>query len=144
MTEREPGARGAVAEALRTLAERVPPHRLDRIWIFPPRIAGRKESGVIAAGCVGDGERLLLVTLAYRAEETGKGLSFEPTFQEEGEAPEDRLERIMKGVVSRSREPLGVPRAIRTGGDPDAFQRLLEEEAMPLTSRTGPVPPASE
>ena len=132
-----------MAEALRLLAEKVPSRRLDRIWIFPPRVVGRRESGLVAAGCFGEGDRRLLVTLAYRAEETATGISFRPVFQEEGEAPEDRLATIMQGVVNRSREALGVPRSVALRGDPEAFRDLMEGSAAPAPPRTGssePVP----
>jgi hypothetical protein len=137
MTERDVGVPGAVAEALRLLAEKVPTRRLDRIWIFPPRVVGRRESGLVAAGCYGEGDGRVLVTLAYRAEETATGISFRPVFQEEGEAPEDRLATIMQGVVSRSKEALGVPRSVVLGGDPEAFRKLMEGSAAPDPPHTG-------
>jgi hypothetical protein len=135
MTERDAGVPGALGEALRELSERVPPSRLDRLWLFPPLARGRSESGVIAASCFVEGDRRLLVTLAYRAEETGSGVSFKPVFQEEGEAPEDRLPRIMDGVVRRSEEAREPPRAVSIAGDPGAFAGLIEELAAPAGLR---------
>lgn len=128
MSEHDPGVPGALARALRRLAEdHVPPERLDRLWIFPPIRKGRRENGVLAAGCFAEDERRLLVTLAYRAEETGKGVTFEHAFQEEGEAPVDRLAGIIEGVVQRFGEAPGDPRSVALDGDPEVFRALLEE-----------------
>jgi len=131
MTEREIGVPGALAEALRQLGEKISPSRLDRLWLFSPLCRGRSERGVIAASCYVDGDRRLVVTLAYRAEETGAGVSFSPVFQEEGEAPEDRLPRIMDGVVRRSVEAQGPPRMVSIAGDSEALVSLIEELATP-------------
>lgn len=127
MTDTDIGVPGAVAEALRRLGERIPPERLDRIWIFPPLASGRRESGVLAAGCFVERDRRLLVTMAYRAEESGRGVTFQSTYQEEGEAPLDRLPRVMEGVVERSETGLGGPRSIRLEGDPERFRALVVE-----------------
>jgi hypothetical protein len=131
MTERELGVPGALAEALRQLGEWISPSRLDRLWLFPPLSRGRSESGVIAGSCFVHEDRRLLITLAYRAEETGSGVTFTPVFQEEGEAPDDRLPRIMEGVVKRSEEARQPPRMVSIAGNPEAFTNLLEELAAP-------------
>lgn len=133
MTERNIGVAGALAEAVRRLGARVPPEQIDQLWIFPPRIRGRTESGVLAAGCFLDGDRRLLVTMAYQAEETGKGVTFTSSFHEEGEAPESRLPQVIDGVVRRSAEEGGPPRAVSLQGDAALFLSLVEE----LTSDGG-------
>lgn len=127
MASRDIGVPGAVAEALRRLAQRVPPERMDRIWIFPPLTQGRRESGVVVAGCFGAGKRRTIVTMAYRAEETGRGITFEESFQEQGEAPPDRLPRVMDGVVARSEAGLEGPRSVRLDGDSTRFDALVVE-----------------
>ena len=109
------------------LTQRIPPEQLDRIWIFPPFADGRSESGVVAAGCFAGGDRRTLVTLSYRAEETGQGVTFRPSFQEEGEAPRDRLPRVMEGVVERSGTEFGSPSSIALGGDPKKLEGLIRE-----------------
>jgi hypothetical protein len=140
MSERDPGVPGAMGEALRRLADRIPPERMDRLWLFPPIRKGRRESGLLAAGCLTESDRRLLVTLAYRAEETGKGIAFHASFQEEGEAPEDRLPRVIEGVIQRSGEQPGEPRAVTLGGDPAALEALLSEidPVHPDLLRDGP------
>lgn len=142
MSTRDIGVPGAVAEALCRLAERVPPDRLDRIWIFPPLVNGRRESGVLVAGCFGAEERRTLVTMAYRAEETGRGVTFEETFQEQGEAPPDRLPRVMEGVAQRSESGLEGPRSVRLEGDRERFEALVTEwrEKEHASGRLGTAP----
>lgn len=126
MAEQDPGVPGAVARALLRLVSEVPPEKLERIWIFPPMVRGRTESGVVAAGCYTDSERRALVTVAYRAEETGRGITFHATLQEEGEAPADRLPRVMEGVVQRSDSALGSPKGVTLNGDPNVLNALIE------------------
>jgi hypothetical protein len=143
--DRDPGVPEAEVRALRELLTRVPPERLHGLWRFPPLRRGRRESGLMAAGVYpseegeppGGGEpgtdgrqepdRLVLVTLAWRAEETGKGVVFEPRFAEEGEAPPDRLPRVMAGVVRRMDEATGEPRYLSVGGDAATLRTLMEE-----------------
>jgi hypothetical protein len=120
---------GALAEALRRFGVQVAPERIDHLWVFPPRLRGRTESGVLAAGCFLEGERRLLVTMAYQAEETGKGITFASSFHEEGEAPESRLSQVIEGVVRRSAEEGAPPRDVALQGDPARFQALVEELA---------------
>ena len=155
MAKNDPGVPEALPRALRHLAEDLGPRALDRLWIFPPHRKGRRESGLIAAGCfrreAGEGsegddadqERRRLVTLAYRAEETGKGVTFEPVVQEEGEAPDDRLPRVIEGVVQRSGEEYGEPRPVSLGGDPETLEALLEE-LEPRDPDPGPIPGIAE
>ena len=125
MAERDIGVPGAVAEALGVLRRRIPAERLERVWIFPPLVDGRSESGVVAAGCFGEGGRRLLVTVAYRARETGRGVSFTPDFTEQGTAPAESLPRVIAGVARRAGAGFRDPILSRVGGDSGAFDRLV-------------------
>jgi len=133
MKEQDPGVPGALLMALVHLEEKVPPSRVDRLWIFPPLARGRRESGLIAASCYAEEDRRLLVTLAYRAEETGKGITFEPVLQEEGEAPADRIPRVIEGVVRRAGGSPVEPRCVRIGGDPEALRAWVETDLPAMT-----------
>jgi hypothetical protein len=136
MTERDIGVPDARARALRHLADRVPPERIDRLWIFPPLSRGRRESGVIAVSCFAGHEgRRLLFTLSYRAEETGKGVTFEPGLHEEGEAPEDRIPKVIHGVVRRAGGTSGEPRKVSIEGSGEAYGELIAELSVPSTAR---------
>jgi hypothetical protein len=99
---------------------------VDRVWVFPPLVRGRKEWGLVAVSrLTDDPARRELVTGRYSAELTGGGVVFHPEMASEGEAPPERLPRIMDGVVRRSGLHLGLPREIEIGGDPHRFERLL-------------------
>jgi hypothetical protein len=119
---------GAVGRLLAKLAERIGIEAMDRIWIFPPLVRGRKEWGLVAVSCgTEDPGQRTLVTGRYFAELTGTGVRFEPEFMSEGLAPPDRLTLVMDGVVRRSDLQLGVPREQVIGGDPETFRNLLVE-----------------
>jgi hypothetical protein len=119
------------------LAARLGPETLDRLWIFPARIRGRTERGLVAASRYAPAalegesdtapaeERRRLYTAAYTAERTGKGLVIEHGLREEGEAPPDRLPRVMDGVVKRSGDELGDPREVLLHGDAALFEELM-------------------
>jgi hypothetical protein len=106
---------------------------VDRVWVFPPLVRGRKEWGLVAVSrLTDDPARRELVTGRYSAELTGGGVVFHPEVASEGEAPPERLPRIMDGVVRRSGLHLGLPREIEIGGDPHRFERLLLAYGLPV------------
>ena len=118
----------AVGRLLALLEKRVGAGAMDRIWIFPPLVRGRKEWGLVAVSCLTDDpSQRTLVTGRYTAEMTGKGVLFRPEFISEGSAPPDRLPHVMDGVVRRSDLRLGVPRETQIGGNLDCFLGLLKE-----------------
>lgn len=137
--ESDPGVPEALPRLLDLLSRRLGAEAVDRLWIFPPLVRGRRESGVVAVSCF-DGEegRRRLWTARYVAEETGRGVEFDASMDEEGSAPPDRLPAVMRGVVRRSGdeiEALGDPREVEIGADPAAFDALLERlagEGRPL------------
>ena len=102
--------------------------RMDKVWIFPPLVRGRKEWGLVAVSCLTDdpGQREV-ITGRFVAELTGECVTFDPELASEGLAPPDRLPRVMDGVVRRSDLPLEVPQEIDVGGDPLRFEALLRE-----------------
>jgi len=118
----------ALGRLLASLEKRVGVGSMDRIWVFPPLVRGRKEWGLVAVSCVTEDPLLrTLVTGRYSAELTGTGILFESEFIAEGAAPPGRLPPVMDGVVRRSDLPLGVPREREIGGDPEKFVDLLSE-----------------
>ena len=119
---------GVVGRMLTLLGEKIGPERMDRVWIFPPLVRGRKEWGLVAVSCrTEDPDQRELLTGSFVAELTGQGPVFQPQVASEGSAPPDRLPRIMDGVVRRSDLQLEVPREVEVGGDPDRFQALVSE-----------------
>ncbi|TVP58405.1 MAG: hypothetical protein EA351_03740 [Gemmatimonadales bacterium] len=144
--EDDPGVPDALGQALEALLDSVSGRRIETIWLFPPLRKGRREHGLLCAGLgrsedapVADPdepvetlpiealERHLLVTLAYRAEETGKGVEFGSRFTEEGEAPPDRLPVVIEGVVRRADAGSGEPRTIRVEGEEARIDEILTE-----------------
>lgn len=149
----DPGVPDALLRAVTTLLQQVSPARVERLWIFPPLRRGRREHGLVSAGCLPSAEeqapgtdgtpdptekRRLLVTLAYRAEETGKGIQFHSRFQEEGEAPADRLPRVMAGVVRRAEAGPGDPVLVEGAGDPGRLAAALSQLGVPWKASEAP------
>ncbi len=126
MRSKDRGVPEALERALRRLGEEVDPAAIDRIWLFPPLVRGRRERGVMAVSCFAEADRRRLLTLAWKAEESGKGVAFESVLQEEGEAPRERIPRVIDGVVRRADAALGAPRSVEVGGDPGVFEELLQ------------------
>ncbi len=119
---------GAMGRLLSFVEERLGVETLDRLWVFPPLVKGRKEWGLVAVSRLGeDPATRILVTGRYSAEMTGQGAVFEPELTVEGSAPPERLQPIMDGVVRRSELSLGTPREFEICGSPERMLRLREE-----------------
>jgi hypothetical protein len=124
----DPGVPEALPRVLIRLRDRLGVETVDRLWIFPPSRRGRREQGLIAVSAYLEGEeRRSLITVSYAAEQTGTGVTVEPAFTEEGEAPPDRFPGVMQGVVQRIGEAGGEPREVDIGGSPERYEELLEE-----------------
>ena len=126
--EAGPGVPEAVPRTLLRIREQLGTERIDRLWIFPPLIRGRKEQGLVAVSVYGAApESRQLHSAAYTAERTGQGLTVTHSFQEQGDAPPDRFPRVMDGVVRRARDELGEPREVVVEGKPEVFDELMAE-----------------
>ena len=125
--DQDPGVPEAIPRTLQMVARCLGEGEIDRLWIFPPLIRGRKEWGLVAASSFADGGSRRLYTAQYSAERTGTGLSVDSGITEEGQAPPDRLPRVIRGVVRRSNVDLGEARTVEIGGDPGRFQELMNE-----------------
>ena len=115
----------ALPRTIREAGRRLGVGTIDRIWVFPPLIEGRREWGLVAAGCYTEGESRRIVTAPYHARRTGKGLFLEWNFREQGIATADRIGRVMDGASRRAPSPLGAPRLVEIGGDEAAFAALM-------------------
>ena len=124
----DPGVPEALPRTLIRLRDRLGVESVDHLWIFPPTRRGRREQGLIAVSTFGDvTDRRGVVTVSYVAEHTGKGVTVEPAFTHEGEAPPDRFPSVMRGVVQRGGDERGEPREVEIQGSPVKFEELLEE-----------------
>lgn len=123
----DPGVPEALPRTLIRLRDRIGVDTIDRLWIFPPVRKGRRERGLVAVSTFHEEiERRTMVTVAYHAEHTGTGVTVEPTFNWEGEAPPDRFPPVMQGVVRRAGEG-EEPREVEIDRSPRKFEELMEE-----------------
>jgi hypothetical protein len=124
----DPGVPEALPRTLIRLRDKLGVEYIDRLWIFPPVRRGRRETGLVAVSLFQPGhERREVVTVAYNAEHTGKGVTVEPTFTGVGEAEPDRFPPVMQGVVRRAGEGSGEPREVHIEAEPTRFEELMEE-----------------
>lgn len=138
-----PGVPEALPRTLRAVQERLGSGAVDRLWVFPPLVRSRREWGLVAAGCFEGRDARRLVTAAYSAERTGRGLYLEVRLLDEGVAPPDRLPRVMAGVVQRAPETLGHPRIVEIGGEASAFDALMSDFGSELFAESVAGPPAA-
>ena len=126
--ESGPGVPGALPSTLRMLGERLGVAEIDRLWIFPRLVRGRRESGLVALSLyAGVGGRRRLLSAAYRAEQTGRGVTVAHDVHEHGEALPDRLPRVMDGVARRAEDRTGEPREVVVEGADEAYEELMRE-----------------
>lgn len=127
----DPGVPEALPRSLIRLRDRLGVDVVDRLWIFPPVRKGRREQGLVAVSTfLVDEDRRVMITVAYTAEQTGSGVTFEAYFTQEGEAPSERFPSVMAGVVHRSGGGLGEAREVEIHGSTENFEQLLEEIDM--------------
>ncbi len=135
----DPGVPEALPRSLIRLRDRLGVDAVDRLWIFPPVRHGRREQGLVAVSTFLDGEdRRVMITVAYTAEHTGRGVTFDTSFTREGEAPPERFPNVMAGVVRRSAEGLGESREVEIDGSGEKFERLMEEFDMDFLRASHP------
>lgn len=133
------GVPSALPVCARFLAERIPPERIERLWVFPPRIRGRREQGLLvaAARIPGEDHRALVATVRWTAEETGRGVRVDPEFREEAVAPREALPRVIDGVVRRAeKEGIGSdPELLQPDCDPGVFLAWLSGREVGVAPR---------
>lgn len=133
----DPGVPQALAGTLRFLRENLGAESVDELWIFPPLVQGRRERGLVVVSAFSEEDRRSVHTVTYLAEQTGQGISLSPRIEEEGEAPSDRLPRMINGVVHRAKQDLGEPRNFIIGGDAVAFDDVVAELDPETEAREG-------
>ena len=122
-----------LAAALGAIADRLPPERVDAVWLFPARQLGAKESGVAVLSSFpegdGAGRTRTIHTLHYLSDPQPKGPPVRTDeLAEVGTVPLDRIDRIIEGVLHRLDVP-ETPDVRETGGDSHAWSALLAELA---------------
>lgn len=139
--DEDPGVPEALPRILRHIRDEVGAERVDRLWIFPPLRNGRREKGLVAVSrFLDEGERRRVLTVSYQAERSGLDLRVQPNLSEEGDAPPELLPRVMEGVVRRAGEDHADPRMVEIGGDPAAFEAVLDELEPEVEGDGGLIP----
>jgi GNAT superfamily N-acetyltransferase len=136
----------ALAAALGAIAERIPPERVDAVWLFPARQLGARESGLAVLSVFAeDDERRrtrTIHTLHYVLEPPAPKTKPMRTdeLEEQGTVPLDRIDRIIEGVLRRLDVP-ETPDVRETGGDAGKWAELLAElSGIPLNTSAPAVP----
>ncbi len=95
----------APTRVAQAVSERIPPHTIERIWLFAPVRREWREWGTAVIACRLDSERLRVHTGSYlmviRGRERGQG---KVTVDEVGESPVDVLHEVIAGVQERAGE----------------------------------------
>ena len=138
----------ALAAALAAAAERIPPERVDAVWLFPARQLGARESGVAVLSVFAEGDDArrtrTIHTVHYVAEpQAGGKVARTDAVEEQGTVPLDRVERIIEGVLRRLDVP-ETPDVRDTGGDAARWAELLAERGgVPLERVEPPAAPGA-
>jgi hypothetical protein len=125
------------ADILEAVAARVPPERMDAVWLFPTRRAGRSDSTLVVVSAFADDRRTVLTAehVVRHLEKGGRDTSL--AVRQHGVAPEEHVERVVAGVLRRLDESLvdASPRRFQVAGAPDRFAdavaTLREDAARP-------------
>jgi hypothetical protein len=124
----DPELTSAQRQVLGRLPGRMPPARLDRVWIFAPHQAKTRETGLFVLSLFPEEdegtEQRILLTLRYERE-TAKGGDLLETLSEEGRAPRELIERVIAGVLLRSGEESGEPIVEAIDGSDEAWESLV-------------------
>lgn len=136
----------ALAAALGAIAERIPPERVDAVWLFPARQLGARESGLAVLSVFVEGDDLrrtrTIHTLHYVLEPPAPKARPVRTdeLEEQGTVPLDRIDRIIEGVLRRLDVP-ETPDVRETGGDAGKWAELLSElSGIPLETLAPALP----
>jgi len=123
-----------LAEALAAAAERIPPGRVEQVWVFPPRRLAARETGLavlVVTQDDADDPRRTIWTVRYDgAVEKGKPV-FTHLLEEQGTVPPDRVGRIVDGVARRLEAESDAPDVRDLDGDAGAWAALLVELGAP-------------
>jgi hypothetical protein len=122
-----PGA-GPILNLLEALQADPGESAVDVLWIFPPPPGRNPPGGVLVAAAFGDdaGRRRVFTAHHTRRAEPGVQPRVVAQVSEHGSAPEDRVDRLIEGVLRRlDEDPAAtVPHVVRLGGDAARWQAL--------------------
>jgi hypothetical protein len=129
-----------LAGALAAAVARIPPERVDRVWLFPARQTGERETGLAVLSVYppdadGSPERRGVWTLGYEAEQLRGGKTRRvDSLAEQAVVPAGRVERVIEGVLRRLGTETEIPVLRGVEGDPLRWAELLAEGGVVLDS----------
>jgi hypothetical protein len=128
-----PPVPAALLSALREQSPPLPAERIDRIWLFPPRQVGAAESSLAVLSLFAEadpaGRREILTLQCTALTERGRTRRTDQ-WVEQGSAPADRVERVIRGVLHRLRTDSEIPRSEEIRGDPRRWKALLADGTL--------------
>jgi hypothetical protein len=121
-----------LAAALAAAGGALPAERIDRVWLFPARQTGERETGLAVLASFAEDEpasdRRTVWTLEYQVEQLKGGKSQRTdSLAEQAVVPAARVERVIEGVQRRLGTETETPRLEEVGGSPAQWARLLAE-----------------
>jgi len=126
-----------LAAALAAAGGTVGTERVDRVWLFPARQTGDRETGLAVLASWPPGEpasdRRGVWTLEYQVEQLAGGKSRRAdSLTEQAVVPAGRVERVIEGVLRRLGTETEAPRMEEVGGSPARWAELLAEGGVQL------------
>ncbi|HET7275107.1 MAG TPA: hypothetical protein VFI91_07985 [Longimicrobiaceae bacterium] len=129
-----PAPTAALRAVIPRIEAAIPPSRIDQLWLFPPRIIGEREMGLVVMSLFSVGEDRSadrdVFTLEYQAE-LARPIPPTETLTEQGRAPADRIHRIIDGVLARTGEEGSDPDVHKIEGSEDRWRALLADLGVP-------------
>lgn len=115
---------------LRSIQLEVTTDRIDRIWIFPPRVLELGETAVVIVSAYPDADPGRRRVLAAHYTVAADALAPRLALDEFGTAPTDRVARLVEDVLERIKDgPADSPQTARIEGDSTRWHELLHSLA---------------
>jgi hypothetical protein len=115
---------------LRSIQLEVTTDRIDRIWIFPPRLLELGETAVVIVSAYPDADPGRRRVLAAHYTVAADALAPRLALDEFGTAPADRVARLVEDVLERIKDgPADSPQTARIEGDSTRWHELLHSLA---------------
>lgn len=134
----EPARPDPLRHILEQLPQRIPVEQIDRLWIFPVRTLGVRESGLVVLstlpGGEDDGPRRVL-TLRYEIDTRKKDATPSAELAEQGSAPADLIQRVIEGVIRRLGDEAGEPVLREIAGDAERWAAMLDSASPAAVDR---------
>ena len=119
----------ALRRVLAGVPDRVPVARIDRIWLFPPRDLGGRESGLLVLSLftadTDAADLRELLTLRFEVTAAEKERCISDTLTSQGHAPASLIPHLIEGVLARMKDDREDPVAEEIAGRVDRWTGLV-------------------